>query len=82
MITGEAFARALAFVMFTAAAKADASPSQHARLRDEIPPLLKLYKAGTIQEDDVRRKIRKIMGPEWRPGPKWREGAWSVYIDG
>lgn len=81
-ISGEALSRALAFVMFAGAAKEDATPDQRDRLRKVIPPLLDHYKAGRIQEDDVRRAIRKIMGQDWRPGPKWRQGAWSEHIDG
>lgn len=78
----DAVTRALAFVMFVGAAREDASPDQRHRLGVVVPPLLKAYKAGEVEEETIRRAVRKIMGREWRPSARWREGFWGDAIDG
>ncbi|MFD1145953.1 hypothetical protein [Saccharothrix hoggarensis] len=69
---GSGLSRALAFVLFVGAARADAIPSQLARFRAELPPLLGGFRE-TGDERPVRELIRDVMGADWRPAAEWRD---------
>lgn len=63
----------LAFTVYVASARVDATSEQAAELRQEILPLLDQYRAGEIPEDVIFCKVEEIMGPNWRPSGDWLE---------
>lgn len=60
----------LALVMLIGSARADSSEDQLARLRAEIPPLLRQFREDGVMRPIVD-KVIEIMGVEWRPSGDW-----------
>ena len=63
----------LAFTVYAAAARVDATREQAAALREEILPLLDQYRAGEIPEDVIFCKVEEIMSPDWNPSGRWAD---------
>jgi len=75
----EAMEKAVGLMMYVGAAKASATPEQTERLVSTVLPLMQgAYRAGTVDEEAVGRVVRKIMGADWVPEIRWREGFWRL----
>lgn len=72
----EQIVNVLAFTVYVAAARVDATPEQAAELRREILPLLDRYRAGEIHQDVIFRQVEQVMAPDWDPS-----GAWADQLD-
>jgi hypothetical protein len=81
-MANEALVENLALTMYLAAAIEDSNPDQRVGIAAVIQQLAPLYRAGKVQPEAYRRAVRKVLGPEWRPGAKWRQGFWADHIDG
>lgn len=54
------------FLLTLQAALSDATPAQAKRLRKRMPPLIDQMRANG-DAAPIRRLIREVLGPEWRP---------------
>lgn len=70
--------KGLLITLTIGAALEDADRLEARRLRDEVQPLVKGVYFRTGDTTQVIDKIQEIMGPDWRPGPRWKSYIESV----
>lgn len=63
----------LAFTVYVAAARSDATREQVAELRRTVLPLLDRFRAREIDQDVIFRQVEEAMGPDWNPSGTWAE---------
>ena len=77
-MTANSIARSLGLVQYLADAARQATAEQLKELRRVMPSLMEAYAEHRVEADDIGRKIRKIMGPDWVVSAEVQAGFWVL----